>query len=401
MVYSEKQEKGSMNMKIVIAPDSFKGSLSSSMAADAIEEGIRRFLPNAVTVKVPIADGGEGTLDSLLTSAGGRRVWTQVTDPLGTPIQAAYGILDRSNVAVIEMAQASGLGLVPEAKRDPMRASTYGTGQLIRAALDAGCREFILGVGGSATNDGGAGMLQALGMRLLDHDGLHMDPGGGGALERIVTIEDCGWDARIAESRFILASDVQNPLVGPEGATRIFGPQKGASPEDIEVLERYMVSWADTIERTTGMRLHDRPGAGAAGGIGGAFLAFFPVTFRRGIDVVIDYSNFREALVGADLVITGEGRIDSQTVSGKTPMGIAQEAQKAGVPAIALAGSVGTGLEPLYAHGLHAVWSIANGPLSLEAAMENAASLLAHTSEQLIRTLCSMKTIGSGITTKI
>ncbi|WP_199622137.1 glycerate kinase [Paenibacillus alkalitolerans] len=374
-------------MKIVIAPDSFKGSISSEAAAAAIEKGIKRFLPNAVTVKVPIADGGEGTLDSLFASADGRRVTVQVTGPMGAPVLAEYGVLSQSGVAVIEMAKASGLCLVEADERDPLRASTYGTGELIKSALDDGCRDFILAIGGSATNDGGAGMLQALGMRLSDGGGSQVGHGGG-ELGRIAAIDDSEWDPRIAESRFVIASDVQNPLVGPEGATHVFGPQKGASPGIVADLERNMTVWANTIERKTGVRLHDRPGAGAGGGIGGAFLAFFPASFRRGIDVMIEHSNFRNALRGADLVITGEGRIDRQTASGKTPMGIAQEARKAGVPVIALAGSVGPGTELLHEHGIHAVFSIVNGPMGLQQAMDGAAALLEQVSEQVLRTFC-------------
>ncbi|TLS48690.1 glycerate kinase [Paenibacillus antri] len=374
-------------MNIVIAPDSFKGCLSSEAAADAIERGIRRVLPEARIAKVPIADGGEGTLDSLLASAGGRRVPVRARGPLGDEVEAEFGVLSGSGAAVIEMAKASGLGLVEDAdRRNPLLATTYGTGQLLRAALDEGCRDFILAVGGSATNDGGAGMLQALGLRLLDADGAPVEPGGG-ALARIAAIDDAAWDPRIAESRFVLASDVSNPLLGPSGASHVFGPQKGATPEDVEELERNMASWADVVERVTGVRLHDLPGAGAAGGLGGAFLAFFPAELRRGIDVVLEVSPFRDALRDADLVITGEGRIDSQTASGKTPMGVAQEARKAGVPTIAIAGSVGPGIEALYPHGIEAVFSLANGPMSLSEAMDRAEPLLAHAAEQVVRAL--------------
>jgi glycerate kinase len=375
-------------VNIVIAPDSFKGCLSSEAAANAIERGIRRALPNAKIVKIPIADGGEGTLDSLLASAGGHRVAVVASGPLGDATAAEYGVLAKSGAAVIEMAKASGLFLVPEARRDPLRASTYGTGQLIRAALDDGCRDFVLAVGGSATNDGGAGMLQALGLRLLDADGAALAPGvGAGDLARVASIDDADWDPRIAASRFVLASDVANPLLGPSGATRVFGPQKGASPEAVESIERGMANWAGVVERHTGVRLHDRPGAGAAGGLAGAFLAFFPVELRRGIDVVLEVSPFRDAVHGADLVITGEGRIDSQTASGKTPMGVAQEARKAGVPTVAIAGSVGPGIEALYPHGIEAVFSLVDGPMTLAEAMERAEPLLERAAEQVVRAM--------------
>ncbi len=379
-------------MNIVIAPDSFKGCLSSEAAASAIERGIRRALPEAGIVKVPMADGGEGTLDSLLASVGGRRIAMTASGPLGDPADAEYAILAGSGAAVVEMAKASGLCLVPEERRDPLRASTYGTGQLIRAALDAGCRDFVLAVGGSATNDGGAGMLQALGLRLLDESGEALAPGvGGGDLARIAAIDDAAWDPRIAESRFVLASDVANPLLGPSGASRVFGPQKGASPAAVETLERGMTNWADVVARHTGARLHDMPGAGAAGGLAGAFLAFFAASMRRGIDVVLEVSPFREAVRGADLVITGEGRIDSQTASGKTPMGVAQEARKAGVPTIAIAGSVGPGIEALYPHGIEAVFSLVDGPMTLPEAMERAEPLLERAAERIVR---AMRAVG-------
>jgi glycerate kinase len=373
-------------MKIIIAPDSYKGSISSKAAADAIERGIKRCLPDAVTIKVPMADGGEGTLDSLLAAAGGRRIPVRVTGPMGHPVDAEYGLLGERNVAVIEMAKASGLVLVTEKDRNPLTATTYGTGELIKHALDFGCRDFILALGGSATNDGGAGMLQALGSRLLDSSGEQVGRGGG-ILSSVTSIDQGNWDPRIEQSRFVIASDVQNPLIGAEGATRIFGTQKGATPEMLEVLEQGMTTWANTIERSTGIRLHDQPGTGAAGGIGGAFLAFFPATIKRGIDVIIEHTRLREYLEGADLVITGEGRIDHQTTSGKTPMGIAQEAKNFGVPTIALAGSVGRGIEPLYAHGIQAIFSIVNGPMSLQMAMDEAAELLERTSEQIMRAL--------------
>jgi glycerate kinase len=382
-------------MKIVIAPDSYKGSLSSMEAAAAMEKGIKRFMPDADTVKVPIADGGEGTLDCMVAASGGEKVSVTVTGPMGEPVEAEYGLLDGGKIAVIEMAEASGLTLVPEERRNPLQATTYGTGELIRAALDRGCRHFILALGGSATNDGGIGMLQALGLRLTDRDGREIPPGaGGGQLGAIAAIDDRDFDARIRESRFVIASDVQSPLVGPHGATHVFGPQKGATPELIRVLEAGMTHWADLMAVHTGRRLHDEPGAGAAGGIGAAFLAFFPSAIRRGIDVVIEHSRLRDALQGADLVLTGEGQIDHQTAAGKTPMGIAQEARKFGVPTIALAGAVGTGIEALYPHGIAAVFSLVNRPMPLRQAMDEAAELLAQAAEQIVRAFCLGRGIG-------
>lgn len=383
-------------MKIIIAPDSYKGSISAKEAAEAIEKGIRRCLPQAEIVKIPIADGGEGTLDCMIEAGGGVKIPVRVTGPLGEPVDAAYGLLNGGETAVIELAAASGLTLVPEDQRNPLAATTYGTGELIRAALDYGCRHFIVGLGGSATNDGGAGILQALGMRLLDHNGQEVAPGGGN-LGRIAAIDDSGFDPRIRNSRFVIASDVENPLVGPMGATRVFGPQKGATPGQVELLEQNLVHWADLIERATGCRLHEKSGAGAAGGTGGAFQAFFPAEFRRGIDVVIEHSRLREALAGTDLVLTGEGKIDHQTVSGKAPMGIAQEAQKYGVPVIALAGSVGEGIDVLYKHGIHAVFSMVNGPMPLSAAMKDAAALLEQAAEQIVRAFCAGRNPGCSL----
>ncbi len=374
-------------MKIVIAPDSFKGSLSAAAVAEAMERGVKRCFPQAETIKVPIADGGEGTMDSLIMATGGQAIKVQVTGPLGSIVDAAYGLLqsESGHVAVIEMAQASGITLIASNERSPLTATTYGTGELIKRALDDGCRSFILALGGSATNDGGAGMLQALGMHLLDETGKEVG-WGGGQLKHIQTIDDRDWDSRIAESQFLIASDVQSPLLGPEGATFVYGPQKGVTPDMLETLEKYMTAWADLIEQTNGIKLHELAGAGAAGGLCGAFLAFFPTTMRRGIDVVIEYTGIDEHLTDADLVITGEGQIDAQTVNGKTPMGVAQEAQKFNVPTIALAGSVGEGIDKLYEHGINAVFSIMNSPMSLQHAMDHAAELISSTTEQVMRT---------------
>jgi glycerate kinase len=377
-------------VKIVIAPDSFKGSISAMEAAQAMERGVKRCFPNAETIKVPIADGGEGTMDSLVMSTGGRKRAVQVTGPLGQNIDAAYGVLPDGQVAVIEMAQASGLTLIAADDRNPLVATTYGTGELIKKALDDGCRSFILALGGSATNDGGAGMLQALGLHLLDEAGDEIG-WGGGHLARVRSIDDRDWDTRIAESQFLIATDVQNPLIGRTGATYIYGPQKGVTPHLLDQLEEGMTVWADLIEQTNGVRLHELAGAGAAGGLCGAFLAFFPATIQRGIDVVIEYTGINSHLVGADLVITGEGQIDAQTASGKTPMGIAQAAQQHDVPTIAIAGSVGKGIDTLYDYGIQAVFSIVNGPMTLEQAMNDAAQLIDSTTEQVVRTVFMSK----------
>jgi glycerate kinase len=380
--------KVDLSVKIIIAPDSFKGSISAIEAAKAIERGIKKYKPQAQTVLVPVADGGEGTLDCLIAAAGGTKIPVNVTGPLGAPVAAEYGLLEPDQTAVIEMASASGLCLVTAEQHNPLVATTYGTGELIRQALDAGCRSFLLALGGSATNDGGAGMLQALGMKLLDSDGNSVGYGGG-SLGNIAVIDDSGWDPRIAQSRFLIASDVQNPFVGVEGASHVFGPQKGATPEIVEQLEHNMLAWADLIAAKTGKRVHELPGAGAAGGISGAFLAFFSASIKRGIDIVIEYSHLRDHLQDADLVITGEGQIDFQTASGKTPMGIAQEAKKFGVPTICLAGSVGRGIEVLHEIGIASVHSIVTGPMTLQEAMARAAELLERTAEQVVRSFDS------------
>ncbi len=372
-------------MKIVIAPDSFKGSFSALEAAKAIEKGVKRARKDAETVLVPVADGGEGTLDSLISATNGKKVQVNVKGPLLETVQAEYGLLGDGDTCVIEMASASGLYLIEQSQLNPLLTTTYGTGELIKDALDNGCRKFILAIGGSATNDGGAGMLQALGMKLLDADGQPIRFGGG-ALRELAQIDTSEFDTRIAESEFLIASDVQNPLIGRHGASNVFGPQKGATSEMVEQLDQNLEHFADLVEEQTGIRLHDKAGAGAAGGIGGAFQAFFPSDMNRGIDIVIEYTGLKEKLIGAECVFTGEGQIDFQTASGKTPMGVAQEAKKQGIPVFALAGSIGQGIDVLHEHGITSVHSIVNGPMQLEEAMNRGAELLEQTAEQVIRT---------------
>ncbi|WP_144560110.1 glycerate kinase [Shouchella miscanthi] len=377
-------------MKIVIAPDSFKGSLSAVDVAAVMKQAISKALPNAEVVSVPVADGGEGTMDSLVTATEGKKVEVQVKGPTRKAVTAEYGVLGDGKTCVIEMASASGLVLIPAHERNPMVTTTLGTGELIKAALDAGYRSFVLAIGGSATNDGGTGMLQALGMKLLDEQGESVGYGGE-AVGQITAIDDALFDKRIRESTFLIASDVQNPFVGPTGASAVFGPQKGATQEMVEELDRGLTTWADLIEKQTGIRLHDQAGAGAAGGIGGAFQAFFPSSMRRGIDLVIEHTHLEKKLVGADLVLTGEGQIDDQTASGKTPMGVAEAAKKQGIPVIAIAGSVGEGIEELYQYGITSVFSIVKGPMNLEQAMEGCSEYLALTTEQVVRTFFAFR----------
>lgn len=372
-------------MKIVIAPDSFKGSLSAMEVSLAMEKGIKNVLPDAQTILIPVADGGEGTMDSLVAATQGRKVAVSVMGPLHQTVMAEYGILGDQETCVIEMASASGLCLVPMEQRDPRMTTTYGTGELIKKALDDGCRRFILAIGGSATNDGGIGMLQALGMKLLDKEGKSVGLGGS-EIGRIASIDDSDFDPRIQQAEFLIASDVQNPLIGPHGASHVFGPQKGATPEMVRMLDQYLHQWADLVEDKRGIRLHESPGAGAAGGIGGAFQAFFPAKTKRGIDIVIQYTHLEDHLKGADLVFTGEGQIDFQTASGKTPMGVAQEALKQGIPVFVLAGSIGKGIDTLYRYGIISIHSIVSGPMSLQEAMDRGDELLSLTSEQVLRT---------------
>ncbi|WP_413375451.1 glycerate kinase [Alkalihalobacillus sp. 1P02AB] len=372
-------------MKIVIAPDSFKGSLSAVEAAREMEKGVKKALSKSETILVPVADGGEGTMESLVAATNGEIVEVTVKGPLLQPVKAAYGVLGDGETCVVEMASASGLILIAAEERDPMFTTTYGTGELIKAALEQGYRKFILAIGGSATNDGGAGMLQALGMRLLDGKGKLIGYGAA-ELGRVEKIDDQGFDHRIEESEFLIASDVQNPLIGPNGASYVFGPQKGATSKMVEQLEHSLTRWADLIEEKKGVRLHEKPGAGAAGGIGGAFQAFFPSTMRRGIDIVIEYTELEKKLSGADFVLTGEGQIDSQTASGKTPMGVAEAAQKQGIPVFVIAGSIGAGIEELYQYGITSVFSLVNAPMTLEEAMEGCRHYLESTTEQITRT---------------
>jgi glycerate 2-kinase len=374
-----------MEMIVVIAPDSFKGSMTAMEASEAIEEGIKRAHPGIKTVLMPMADGGEGTMTCLVQATGGHYEKVIVNGPLGNTVNATFGCLGNSNTCVIEMAEASGIAQVDKDNLNPMEASTYGTGQLIKEALDQGYRRFILTIGGSATNDGGTGMLQALGMKFYDYIGSEIAPAGKKLID-IKGIGDSAFDHRIQESTFLIASDVQNPLVGPKGATHVFGPQKGATPIMLKELEKGMENWADRVYHKTGFHLHDHPGAGAAGGIGGAFLAFFPAKMERGIDVVIEATQFKDSLESVSLVLTGEGQVDQQTASGKTPMGVAQAAKEKGVPTIVLAGSVGEGIDSLYEYGIKSVHSIVDGPMTLDEAIGRASELLSKRAEQVMRT---------------
>ncbi len=373
------------NIKVVIAPDSFKGSVTAMEAACAIEKGVKAALPSAETVIVPMADGGEGTVETLVSATSGHQVSKVVTGPLGRKVEATYGVLGDSVTCVVEVASASGIHLLTKDELNPMQTTTFGTGELIKHALDDGYRKFILALGGSATNDGGAGMLQALGISLKDKEGNEVGFGGG-KLRDIRSIDMTHFDKRVEESTFLIASDVENPLIGKSGASYVFGPQKGATPDMVVELDMNLQHFANLIEETTEIHIHDVAGAGAAGGIGGAFQAFFPAVSKRGVEVVLEYSGFNEILEGADLVITGEGQVDSQTAFGKTPMGVAEAARKNNIPTIILAGSVGDNIQNLYPYGVIGVYSIINRPMTLETAIKEASKLLEQKTEQICRT---------------
>ncbi|MBV2132202.1 glycerate kinase [Pseudomonas sp. MAP12] len=371
-------------MKIVIAPDSFKESLSAAAVAEAIAAGLREVWPQAELLCRPMADGGEGTVAALVAATGGEYRETQVRGPLGEPVVAHWGWIAASRSAVIEMAAASGLHRVPAERRDVLRACTFGTGELIRAALDAGAARIVLGFGGSATNDAGSGMLRALGARFADAAGRPLEPGGA-ELARLALIDLSGLDPRLQEVDFEVACDVDNPLCGPRGAAQVFGPQKGATPQQVHQLDAALGHFADLCAQTLGRDARDLPGSGAAGGIGFAARSFLAATFRPGIELVAEVSGLEQAVVGADLVITGEGRLDEQTLHGKTPMGVAAVAKRHGVPVVALAGMLGAGYQRLYDHGIDAAFSLAPGPISLADALAGAAPLLRQRAADIAR----------------
>jgi glycerate kinase len=359
-------------MKVVIAPDSFKESLTAPQVAEQIAAGFREVFPDADYVLVPLADGGEGTVQAMVAATGGRTVPVSVTGPLGTQVTAFYGLAGDGRTAVIEMAAASGLMLVPPGQRNPLLTTSYGTGELIRAALAAGVNRIVVGIGGSATNDGGSGMLQALGMKLLDREGGEIGFGGG-ALSGLAGMDAGSLDPRLGEVTIDVACDVDNPLLGERGASAVFGPQKGATPEMVAQLDANLSHYAAVISRDLGAEVAGAAGAGAAGGMGAALLTLGG-RLRPGIEIILDAVDFETIARDADLIITGEGRIDSQTVSGKAPVGVARIAKRLGKPVIGIAGSLAADAAMVYAHGINAVFSIVPRPCSLEDALENAAA---------------------------
>lgn len=373
-------------MKIVIAPDSFKDSLSAEKVADAIAAGLTDVMPHAQLVKCPMADGGEGTVEAIVAAGNGQLRRNHVQGPLGAPVEAHWGWLPDSHTAIIEMAEASGLQLLKPEQRNACITSTFGTGELIKAALDAGARRVILAIGGSATNDAGAGALQALGLGLFDAQGNHL-PRGGLALAHVARIELSDLDPRLAEVRFEIAADVNNPLCGEHGASAIFGPQKGASAEQVRLLDQALGHFADHCANVLPKDVRHEPGSGAAGGLGFAAKAFFGAQFRAGVEVVAELVGLAEAVKGADLVITGEGRFDAQTLRGKTPFGVASIARAEGVPVVVLAGTLGEGYQALYEHGINAAFAIASGPMTLQDACARAAPLLTDRARDIARLL--------------
>ena len=369
-------------MKILIAPDSFKESLTSIEVADYLKEGFKKADKNFEITKLPLADGGEGTVKSLVAATDGEIKKKEVTAPLGNKVEAIYGILGDEKTGVIEMATASGLPLVPKDKRNPARTTTYGTGELIKAALDQGCTKLIIGIGGSATNDCGVGMAQALGGKFLDEDGKQIGYGGR-YLKDIEKIDLSQLDSRIAETEIEVACDVDNPLYGKNGAAYIYGPQKGASKKQVKKLDNGLRHIAEIIKDDLGKEVNEIPGAGAAGGLGAGLSAFLDAKLRPGIKIVMEASKIEEKMKYVDLVVTGEGKIDGQTCSGKTPVGVSRIAKKKDIPAIAVAGTIGEDAEKVYDEGIDFLYSVIDKPMTLKDAIDSADELLLKTGYNL------------------
>ena len=374
-------------MKIVIAPDSFKESMSAKEAAEAIQEGFSTILPSTIEYDlIPMADGGEGTTEALIDALNAKIITTTVKDPLYRDINANYAYSPHQKIAIIEMAAASGLDLLSNEERNPLKTTSFGTGQLINHALDQGAQKIILGIGGSATNDGGAGMLQALGVKFTDSNGHSIEPGGIHLLD-IQTIDTTQLNSKLKNIDMKVACDVTNPLLGDNGATMIYGPQKGATTKMIPTLDTALSHYHDKIKLQLDKDVKDIPGAGAAGGMGTALLAFLDVQLSKGIDVVLEETHFKSRIKDADLVITGEGKLDYQTIFGKTPIGVAQVAKQFNLPVIAIGGSLGERYEAVYDHGIDSVFSIMNQPMDLQYALDNGPTLLSQTAHNIARLL--------------
>ncbi|HEX6487315.1 MAG TPA: glycerate kinase [Candidatus Dormibacteraeota bacterium] len=373
-------------MRFVAAPNAFKGSLTAPEAAAAISRGIRAVFTDVEVLEVPIADGGDGTVAALVAARRGELRQAEVEGPLGAPVDAAFGLIDGGGAAVVELASASGLTLLAADRLDPLRASTFGFGQLLEAARRAGATRIIAGIGGSATNDGGAGMAQALGYRLLDESGAEL-PRGAQPLARLARIDAAGLDPAWRKIRVEVATDVRNPLCGPDGATAVYGPQKGVAPEMVSELDSALAHLADVVARDLGIEVAELAGAGAAGGTGAGLAAFLHATLEPGAPLVVEASGFDAALLGAACVFTGEGAVDRQTLFGKAPIEVARRARAAGVPTVLLAGSLGEGWREVYEHGVDAVQPISEGPASLESLEASAGALLERAAERACRLL--------------
>lgn len=379
-------------MRVLVAPASLKECLSAPEAARAMAEGVRR--AGAEAIELPLADGGRGTTDCIVAAMGGRRVAVQAAGPLGDPVTATIGLVAGGETAVFEMASASGLALLTRERRDPMRASTRGTGDLIRAALDAGAKRIFMGIGDSATSDGGAGMAQALGFRLLDARGQDIGPGAAG-LEQLARIVASGRDGRLARTETTVACDVDNPLLGPRGSARVFSPQKGAGPVEVERIEAALARLADCLRRDLGADVLGIPGGGAAGGLGAGAVAFLGATLRPGAEWVLTALGIEKYLAAADLVLTSEGRFDAQSLGGKAPMALARRALAAGVPCVAIPGSLGPGYEPALVLGMTAIFPLVRENVTLTDAMARARELLGRRAEEVVR-----RAAGSGLLAK-
>ncbi|WP_413111532.1 glycerate kinase [Thaumasiovibrio sp. DFM-14] len=377
-------------MKIVIAPDSFKESVSAERVCAAVKKGIEQRIPNVDIVSVPMADGGEGTLDALLATMGGERVECVVMGPLpDSQVKAQFVMLGDGETAVIEMAQASGIELLTPQQRDPRITTTYGTGELIKAALDKGAKKLIVAIGGSATNDGGEGMVRALGARFLDKKGY--DIGHGGAeLINLTTIDISGLDPRLSDAQVVVACDVDNPLLGERGASAVFGPQKGATPEIVSQLDKALSHYAHCLVQELGKNVAKIPGSGAAGGLGAGLMAFLGAQLQPGIEIVSSTVGLRDKLTGADWVITGEGKLDGQSLGGKTPVGVAKLAQQMGIPVIALGGAMGEGADKLNEVGIVACFSVLSRPCTLETALTEGEANLTATAYQVAGLLSTL-----------
>lgn len=371
-------------MKIIIAPQEFKESLTGIQIARAMREGVLRVWPDADAHLVPVADGGDGTLQSLVDASDGKIISATVDDPLGRSIEAVWGALGDGRTAVIEMARSSGIALLSPEERDPLVTTTYGVGQLMKFALDDGYRNLIIGIGGSATNDGGAGMAQALGSNLLDAEGNELVRGGG-ALAELDSIDNSGLDPRLAETTIDVACDVNNPLCGETGASAIFGPQKGADQNTVEFLDAALQRYGNLLKRDLGREVMDTPGAGAAGGLGAGLMAFTDAQLRPGADIVIDALDLEARLKGASLVIVGEGQTDRSTMFNKAPVAVAQRAKALGIPTVAISGSLGEGFEGIHEFGIDAAFSILDHCMTLEDAMSETATLVSDATEQVCR----------------